>query len=122
MVSAQKGCLECVKLLITYGADPNLRADDQVMAVHLAINKNQEEYIFYFIKSDCIASAQIKFKRIKFMSRLLRFLVQITDHRLIEQSCGRIDGNQLVKFSNLDSFRDELNGQNIFKMSIINNR
>jgi len=49
MVSAQKGCLECVKLLITYGADPNLRADDQVMAVHLAINKNQEEYIFYFI-------------------------------------------------------------------------
>jgi len=56
------------------------------------------------------------------MSRLLRFLVQITDHRLIEQSCGRIDGNQLVTFSNSDIFRDELNGQNIFKMAIINNR
>jgi len=43
MVSAQQGCLDCVKLLINYGADPNLKAKDQVMAVHLAINKNREE-------------------------------------------------------------------------------
>jgi len=40
MLAAQSGCLECVKQLADYGANPNLKANDGVMAVHLAVIGN----------------------------------------------------------------------------------
>lgn len=42
MLAAQSGCLGCVQLLVTNGADPNLKANDGVMAVHLALTSNNE--------------------------------------------------------------------------------
>jgi len=61
MLAAQSGCLECVKLMIDHGADVDLKAHDGVMAVHLALTCNHKE--------------------------VLRFLLKITDHTYIEQSC-----------------------------------
>jgi ankyrin repeat protein len=40
MLAAQSSCLECVKLLADHGANPNLKANDGVMAVHLAVIGN----------------------------------------------------------------------------------
>ena len=43
MLAAQSGCLECIKRLIESGANPNLKANDGVMAVHLALIGNHRE-------------------------------------------------------------------------------
>lgn len=43
MLAAQSGCLKCVQLLIDAGADPNDKANDGVMAVHLALIGNHKE-------------------------------------------------------------------------------
>ena len=43
MLASQTGCLDCVKLLISYEANPNVIAHDRVMAAHLALESNNEE-------------------------------------------------------------------------------
>ncbi len=45
MVASQSGCIDCVRLLVEeHGADPNLKANDAVMAIHLALTSNHKEY------------------------------------------------------------------------------
>lgn len=61
MLASQSGCLCCVKLMVELGADTNLKAYDGVMAAHLALIRNRAD--------------------------VLRFLLTITDHSYIEQSC-----------------------------------
>ena len=43
MLASQSGCLSCVKTLVDNGADPDLKTNDGVLAVHLALNANHEE-------------------------------------------------------------------------------
>ncbi len=44
MVASQAGCYECVKLLIEHGGNANLKADDGVMAIHLALTGSHKKY------------------------------------------------------------------------------
>lgn len=43
MLAAQSGCLKCIQLLVEHGANPNLQANDGVMAVHLALIGDHKE-------------------------------------------------------------------------------
>lgn len=61
MVASQAGCYECVKLLIEHGGNANLKADDGVMAIHLALTGSHKN--------------------------ILKYLLEETDHSYIEQSC-----------------------------------
>lgn len=42
MIAAQQGFLNCVNLLIEFGADPNLKTTDNVTALHLSVQGNHE--------------------------------------------------------------------------------
>lgn len=43
MIAAQQGFLNCVNLLMEFGADPNLKTTDNVTALHLTVQGNHEE-------------------------------------------------------------------------------
>lgn len=44
MLAAQSGCLPCVRLLIEeHGANPDAKATDGVMAVHLAVTRDHKQ-------------------------------------------------------------------------------
>lgn len=40
MIAAQQGFVSCAKLLLEYGANPNLKTADQATALHLAVQGN----------------------------------------------------------------------------------
>jgi len=48
MLASQSGCLNCVKMMVEHGADPNLKAYDGVMAVHLALTRNHTKQVYYY--------------------------------------------------------------------------
>ncbi|XP_022257175.1 ankyrin repeat and SOCS box protein 3-like isoform X2 [Limulus polyphemus] len=45
MIAAQQGFTDCVELLQSYGANPNLRTVDNVTALHLAVQGNHVESV-----------------------------------------------------------------------------
>lgn len=45
MLAAQSGCLDCIKLLIEHGANPDIKANDGVMALHLAVIGDHKELV-----------------------------------------------------------------------------
>lgn len=43
MIAAQQGFVNCVKLLLEYGANPDLKTADQATALHLAVQGNHTQ-------------------------------------------------------------------------------
>lgn len=50
MLAAQSGCLQCVQLLAELGANPNLKANDGVIAVHLAVIGNHTAFVLILLE------------------------------------------------------------------------
>ncbi|XP_046454860.1 ankyrin repeat and SOCS box protein 3-like isoform X2 [Daphnia pulex] len=93
MLAAQSGCLECVKQLADHGANPNLKANDGVMAVHLAVIGNH--------------------------NMVLRYLLGITDYTLIEQSCAfNQHGHTHRTLSGLSWSSRDIESVNIFVLAV----
>ncbi|XP_032797338.2 ankyrin repeat and SOCS box protein 3 isoform X1 [Daphnia magna] len=93
MLAAQSGCLQCVQLLAELGANPNLKANDGVMAVHLAVIGNH--------------------------TAVLKFLLGITDYTLIEQSCAvNLHNHTYHSISGFNYSSTDIESINIFVLAV----
>ncbi|KZS05502.1 Ankyrin repeat and SOCS box protein 3 [Daphnia magna] len=93
MLAAQSGCLQCVQLLAELGANPNLKANDGVIAVHLAVIGNH--------------------------TAVLKFLLGITDYTLIEQSCAvNLHNHTYHSISGFNYSSTDIESINIFVLAV----